>query len=201
MKKSVISFLIAVPLLFSIIFCKADVRHYGGPKMMEADIEFFNPRGTFIADGTGIYYKIDGKLYHRNTFYPEQYWGEYPLYFPATTVPVAVGITNKNPQAVTGKHALITESCVLNTDGSYGETVTPTQIIESEVAVGETKRIDASFALPAVGKNMHIFFVRLYQRSNDNNYASLVISKEAVFCAPEYVDFLDSDDFDEMEGN
>jgi hypothetical protein len=175
-------------------------KHYGEMKMIYAEIEFFNPYGTFITDHTGSYYIFQGQTIHATIFYPQEYWGEYPLYFPGSTVSIKVSITNNGPRAI-AKHTVVAEAYVINPDGSVGAQVLEPQIFETDyygdpldVALGETKFIDASFIVPVAAKRITCFTISLYHHHNDNNNASLIMTKDAFFCPPEDLDLLEGNE-------
>jgi hypothetical protein len=160
-------------------------KHYGELKMIEANIEFLNPRGQCITDSTGITYIIDGRPTHLDIVYPAEYWGTYPLYLPTATVPVNLTITNLGPRSI-AKHTVVTDAYVINYDGSQGEPLFSPQVSTVEVALGETEVINGSFILPAVGKSLNMFSMKLYHHYNpDSPDSSLILNQKAVFCPPE----------------
>jgi hypothetical protein len=162
--------------------------HYGEEKMIDATIEFFAPIGTCVADDTGLHITIQGNIFFLDTVYDAQYWGEYPVYFPNTTVPVGVWITNNGPRSV-AKHDLVTEAFLMNTDGSNGEALIEPVVQTIEVERDETVVIDATFLLPEVSKGLNRFTVSLYHHYNpDSNEASKVLSCDAIFCPPEMLE-------------
>ncbi|KKK81805.1 hypothetical protein LCGC14_2809740, partial [marine sediment metagenome] len=163
-------------------------KHYGELNMLEADIEFSYPVGTTVADATGLTYYIGGIPYPGpNWVYPPEYWGTYPLYYPGTSVPIELTVTNLGPRAI-AKHTLVAECFVLNTDGTNGPNILAPQTQYIEVALGETKVINASIELPIVPKGLNRFVISLYHHYNENNDASLVLQKEGIFCPPEVIE-------------
>lgn len=180
--------LLSMALVLSI--CIAPVmaggKHYGELKMITAEIVFLFPRGTCVTDSTGITYIIDGNDLHLDIVYPSEYWGTYPLYLPGNEVNTKMLITNSGPRQV-AKHTIVHEANVINPDGSIGEALIAPVVQENiEVALGETKIIDASFVLPIQGKSLNIFSLKLYHHYNaDSPDASLILNQKAVFCPPE----------------
>ena len=166
-------------------------KHYGEMKMLYADIEFMSPVGSTLADETGLtYYYMGNVFFNYDLVYPEEYYGTYPLYYPGNPVPTKITVTNYGPRAI-AKHTLVTEAYSINLDGSLGESIREPDIFEFEVALGETIVIDGTFTLPADGKNpagLNLVTISIYHNRNDNNDASLIMTKDAVFCPPEYLE-------------
>ena len=161
-------------------------KHYGELKMIEANIEFFGSIGTTVTDSTGITYYYAGLVFHDDIIYIPEYWGTYPLFKPGTQVPVKLTITNLGPRAV-AKHTVVTETCEINLDGSNGAALIAPQSQYIEVALGETKMIDASFTLPTGAKGLNRFAIKLLHHKNDINDASLILNQEGVFCPPDSI--------------
>ena len=97
-------------------------RHIGENRMLDVDIIFSNPSGTTVTDASGVYYKYWGYVFHENKVYPQQYWGEYPLYFVGQHIPITVTVTNKGPRAKS-KIRVKTEAYTLQTTGASGMSV------------------------------------------------------------------------------
>lgn len=159
-------------------------RHTGELKMLEANIEFLNPLGQTVTNSDGITYYFQGLEFHEDIVYIPEYWGTYPLYMPGYQVPIKVTVTNKGPRAK-AKLSIKMECYTIDTNGSNGTSLMQPQIIEVTVNRGETKVIDASFLLPQIAKELNRFTIKLYHHQNANNEASLITTKEGVFCPPE----------------
>jgi hypothetical protein len=166
-------------------------KHYSEMKMLYAEIEFDDPSGSTLVDETGITYYYKGNVDHDpNLVYPEKYYGTYPLYFPTSIVPTKITVTNYGPWAI-AKHMIVTEVHVINLDGSLGTTLISPDVFKFEVALGETVTIFGTFTLPPVGKSpdsLNLVTVSIYHHRNDNNDASLIMTKDAVFCPPAYLE-------------
>jgi hypothetical protein len=167
-------------------------RHIGENKMLDVDIIFSGSSGTTITDATGVYYKYWGYMFRENKVYPQEYWGEYPLYFVGQPVSIMVNITNKGPRAKS-KIRIKTEAYTLLTDGSSGMELAEPTMIDVEVEKGETQHIDASFTIqysPDLDSGLDRFIVKVMHMNEGggkgNPEPALIMSKEGVFCPPKY---------------
>lgn len=166
-------------------------KHTGEQKMLGVGIEFFNSSGKTITNSDGTFYHYYGRVIHEDKIYPSEYWGEYPLFFVGRNAGIKVTVTNKGPRKKV-KIRVKTESYVLRTDGSSGIALMEPKIIDFEVAIGETKTIDASFKieyLPGMESGLDRFIVKvLHINEGDgpgNEEPGLIMQKEGVFCPPE----------------
>ncbi|OGS28288.1 MAG: hypothetical protein A2297_07930 [Elusimicrobia bacterium RIFOXYB2_FULL_48_7] len=167
--------------------------HIGEQKMLDVKIEFLNPLGKTFTSAQGVDYIYNGQLIgHDAQVYPSQYWGEYPMYFFGMPTEVKVTVTNLGPRAK-DKVRIITESYVLRTDGSNGPSMKEPKVTEVELSRGETKTIDATFTTaytPDAASGLDRFIVKV-QHPNEgggpgNNEPALVMSKEGIYCPPDY---------------
>lgn len=172
-------------------FAKAG-KHTGEQKMLDVDITFEDSKGTTVTNADGIFYHYYGITAYENKVYPPQYWGEYPLYFFGGKTGVTVKVTNNGPRAK-AKVRITTEAYVLRTDGTSGVEIAAPQVIDVEVARGETKTIDASFvgeATPGAESGLDRFIVKVSHVNEGggkgNMDPALIMAKEGVFCPPEY---------------
>lgn len=186
-------------ILFSLVFlCTANSlilgkagKHTGERKMLAADISFFNTSGKTVTNSKGVFYHYYGIVVHENKVYPSKYWGEYPLFFIGNSAGIKVTVSNKGPRAKI-KLRVKTECYTLKTDGSNGMTLMAPRTVDFVVNRGETKTIDASFAIqnqPGMESGLDRFIVKLLHINEGsgpgNNEPALIMQKEGVFCPPE----------------
>ena len=167
-------------------------QHIGEQNMLDVNIQFSNSYGNTITNSAGTYYNFFGYTFYENKVYQPQYWGVFPLYFFNTQVGVTVKVTNKGPRAKS-KIRIKTDAFVLNTDGSSGVSLADPKITDIEVNKGETKTIDASFIAEyreGADSGLDRFIVKVLHINEGggpgNEEPSLIMSKEGVFCPPEY---------------
>jgi len=182
-------------LLYTFSFCAGQGKHIGEQQMLDVEIVFSESFGTTVTNSEGTYYKFFwGYTLYEDKVYPQQYWGEYPLYFFGLPVGVSVKITNKGPREKC-KVRVKSEAFVLKVDGSNGVSLMEPKIAEVEVRKGETKVIDASFVCEYVEgaeSGLDRFIVKVLHinegiGSERNNYEpALIMQKEGVFCPPKY---------------
>jgi hypothetical protein len=187
--------------IFVIAFCVISVpavycgqgQHKGEQKMLDVDIQFSGSFGRTVTNASGIYYYFYGIMMSEDKVYPPQYWGEVPLYFLGTQVGVIVRVTNNGPKAKT-KVRIKTESYSLQTDGSSGKPLCEPIIIDDEIALGETKTIDASFTVKYTSdadSGLDRFLVKVLHINEGggpgNEEPGLIMVKEGVFCPPKYM--------------
>ncbi len=168
--------------------------HYGALKTIESDIELLYPSGTAIFDKTGTYYIVHGVTYYTAIVYPEEYWGEYPLYMSGSAIPVLTKILNTGPVDVE-KHTLMSEAYYINPDG-FKRVTLPIHFQEDkphalEAHKGEIVKADQVMTLPSDLMHNGLFQVKLYHHASDTDDGSLVITKEGCFCPREYLNTLE----------
>ncbi|MFH1352463.1 MAG: hypothetical protein ABIH68_02690 [bacterium] len=168
--------------------------HYGERQMLDVDIQFSGSAGTTITNAAGIFYHYYGRVLKENKIYPPEYWGEYPLYFFGTRVPITVTVRNSGPRAK-AKIRVRTECNCLLTDGSNGVALMSPLVIDAEVGKGETKTIDSSFVCGYVAgaeSGLDRFTVKVMHMNSGggpgNEEPALIMSKEGVFCPPDSAD-------------
>ncbi len=189
--------------LFVLVFCVSLItggwvlskqgKHIGEQKMLDVAIEFINSFGKTVTNADGVFYYYNGRLIgSEDKVYPPQYQGEFALYFFGSPAGITVTITNKGPQAK-AKLRIKTESYVLNTDGSSGVALMTPKVIDVEIPRGETKTIDASFVveyIPGAESGLDRFLVKVLHMNKGggkgNMEPALIMSKEGIFCPPEY---------------
>jgi hypothetical protein len=164
--------------------------HTGEVKQLAVDLEFSGAIGDTVTDAGGINYNFWGMTFHDNQVYPQQYWGDFPLYFFGGTVGATVTVSNLGPRA-TENLMVTTQVFVLNTDGSSGVSLAPDKVTQFSVAKGQTQTIDASFVpqfVPGASSGLDRVVI-LVQHINDgggpgNSYPALIVAKEAILCPP-----------------
>ncbi|MFH2084490.1 MAG: hypothetical protein ABII20_04070, partial [Candidatus Omnitrophota bacterium] len=168
-------------------------QHKGEQKQIGVDIQFSGARGETVTDAEGITYKFYGYEIKEAKIYPSEYRGTYPLYFFGMKVPVKVIVTNKGPRSK-AKIRVATLAYCLNTDGTNGFRLKDTEIVDVEVNKGETKEIDASFVCnysPEAESGLDRFIVQVLHMNSGkaprNQEAALIMTKEGIFCPPEYI--------------
>jgi hypothetical protein len=196
MNKRLLIFQIGFIFLFCLFsFCVAQGKHKGEERMLDVEITFSGAFGTTVTNSEGTYYNfLWGYTLYEEKVYPQQYWGEYPLYFFGLPVGVTVKITNKGPREKC-KLSIKSEAFVLRTDGSSGAPLMVPKVVDVEVKRGETKVVDASFVCEYVDgadSGLDRFIVKVLHTnegngSEENNYEpALIMQKEGVFCPPKY---------------
>jgi hypothetical protein len=196
MNKRLLIFQIGFIFLFCLFsFCVAQGKHKGEERMLDVEITFSGAFGTTVTNSEGTYYNfLWGYTLYEEKVYPQQYWGEYPLYFFGLPVGVTVKITNKGPREKC-KLSIKSEAFVLRTDGSSGAPLMVPKVVDVEVKRGETKVVDASFVCEYVDgadSGLDRFIVKVLHTnegngSEGNNYEpALIMQKEGVFCPPKY---------------
>lgn len=195
LKKSIIFIgLLCIVFAFAAITFSKQGNHTGEQKMLDVDIQFINSYGKTITNENGVYYYYyDWLIGVEDKVYPSKYWGEYPLYFFGLETGVLVKVTNLGPKQK-AKVRIVTESYVLRTDGSNGASMMEPKSLEVEVLKGETKTINASFTsqyTPDAESGLDRFIVKVLHINEGggpgNSEPGLIMSKEGVYCPPEYV--------------
>lgn len=183
--------IIGFVMLAGIAFAKSGL-HKGERKMFDVEIKFFNSFGKTITNETGTYYNFWGYTFYEPKVYPEEYWGEFPLYFFGSEVGVIVKVKNNGPRKK-AKIRIKVEAYVLKTDGSNGVSLMEPKTIDIIVNKGEEKEIDASFIAEYVEgaeSGLDRFIVKVLHINEGggkgNPEPSLIMQKEGVFCPPEY---------------
>lgn len=94
--------------------------HVGENSQFEYWVEYINPLGVTTVDENGITYDpFQFSPTHENTFLPEQYFGDYALYF--TNSPVTFKVHIKNASKRSFKNLLImAQQELLNPEGTSG---------------------------------------------------------------------------------
>jgi len=167
--------------------------HKGEQKQLDARIDFSGSCGTTITNSEGIFYHFWGYCFKEDKVYPPKYWGSWPLYFFGTKIPVKVTVKNNGPRAK-AKIRIKTEAYCLLPDGSNGGALMEPKTIDVEVLKGEEKVIDASFVTEyAAGTESGLdrFIIKVLHINEGggkgNPEPALIMSKEGVFCPPEYI--------------
>lgn len=183
---------VSVSLICSSFAFSKQGEHKGEQKMLDVTIEFSKSFGKTITNKDGIFYHVGGGVSYEKKIYPEQYWGEFALYFFGVPAGITVRVTNKGPRAK-ARIRIKTESYVLRTDGSSGSSLMEPKVIDVEVPLGETKVIDASFTVeysPGAESGLDRFLVKVLHMNEGggkgNEEPALIMVKEGVFCPPEY---------------
>lgn len=191
MSKKTVLFSLAFLCIVNALVLGRTRGHTGERKMLAANISFFNSSGKTVTNSNGVFYHYYGRVVHENKVYPSKYWGEYPLFFVGNSAGIKVTVSNKGPRAKI-KLRVITECYTLRTDGSNGMTLMEPGIVDFVVNRGETKTIDASFAIqyqPGMESGLDRFIVKLLHINEGggpgNNEPALIMQKEGVFCPPE----------------
>jgi len=142
-------------------------------------ILFLSPDGTSVAHENGLTYHFGGDSLLDPTIYPEELWGEYPLYLPGNMATIVLGVTyNGSDDQI--NLTLVTETYALNLDGSNGILING-PITTELVAVKDVTQnlLDASFIVPLQPKGLYRCITKVYHES------TLLLTQEAIFCPPD----------------
>jgi hypothetical protein len=154
------------------------VRRLIDTDLIDLDIRFTAIDGTCIADVNGMLFCFGGGEYLDPTLvYPEEYWAEYPLYLPDTETGIVVDVTYNGPGQL--NLTVVTETYVVNLDGSPGELIDGPNTTDLVAVAGEIEYIPVWFMLPPDVKSLDRVIVRLYSEAN------LLMTEEALFCPPD----------------
>ncbi len=165
----------------------------GEEKSFEINVEFVLQMGRTVADERGLTFIFRGReITDDELLYPEEYWGEYALYFPGQPAQIGVLVTNLGPRQNARLRA-VTEAYAMNLDGSNGEMIKPPEIVDEvlggvpfDLAAGETGAFWGSFRLPQAGKGLNRFVVKLYHRNEGggpgNEEPAWIMTREGIFC-------------------
>jgi len=158
---------------------------------LESVVVFSRPAGIAVFDDSGVFYFYRDRMYtDRNASCPETFWGRYPFYFPRTTVPTKVTITNSGPST---NYTLITEIYFVSSNGTYQKSLVTPHCYTFEVPEGETALVNASFMLPdtlesIAGTNRFTFSVYRHKRTVEE--VSLTRMRDGIVCPVSYFDRL-----------
>ena len=146
-------------LLFSL--CASGTPSFSGRPVgvsngqVQMDVGVYLSIGTAVADHNGIEYTV-GMQSFRDTdaLYPPEYWGTYPLY-SVGLIPAVVSITYTagaaSPSAGTTQASvraqLVTESHVINLDGSSGMQQKTPDTHSLLLQSGEPSDVEVSFTM------------------------------------------------------
>jgi hypothetical protein len=141
------------------------------------DVEFVLNMGEAITNHNGIRYCIGGQcIWDTDVLYGPQYWGTYPLYTGGALIVTGVFITYDGGSASV-RAQLVTESHVINLDGSSGMQQKVPDTYNLILQSGETLTIDASFTmLPNIENRLNRFVAELCLPDGR------VLMSEGVYC-------------------
>jgi|GEM_PF-1948843 len=145
----------------------------------DLEILFNSPSGTTIANANGLTYIFGDEQYLDSTLnYAEEYWGEYPLYYPGNNAAIFVYVTYNGPDDQVNV-SVVTETYAIELDGSNGAPIDGPNTTDLTFNKGETKLVDSSFILPSNHKGLNRFIVKVYING------TLLMTEEAIFCPPD----------------
>ncbi|GAF78455.1 unnamed protein product, partial [marine sediment metagenome] len=157
----------AVSTLADMIEDLVDSGCYYDPVDFDLEILFANTMGYIITGSHGATYMVTG--YPPQTdptkVYPEEYWGEYPLYLPGSMALAGMMVTYNGP-AEQIDMGFVTEVYVLQLDGSNGELINGPNTFDFTINKGETKIIPEGFRIPLGAKGLNRFIAKLYHDEN-----------------------------------
>jgi hypothetical protein len=192
-KKYISSFLVVLVIIGLAAFLHAGTygKHTGEQKQLDVSIDFQHPSGITTTNADGTYYKYYGYVIYEDKVYPEEYWGDFPLYFVGKTAYIKVRLNNSGPRAK-AKIRIKTEAYTLRTDGSSGIPLMEPIIQDIVLSRGEVRTVDSSFKidnLPGLESGLDRFIVKVLHMSEGgkgkgNPEPSLIMQKEGVFCPP-----------------
>ncbi len=193
--------LILIPLFTVAVYspsARSAGKHKGENKQFSVDIAFSGEFGETVTDSQGTTYSFWGYSIFEPKIYPEEYWGEFPLYFWNTHIGVAVTITNHGPRNRM-KLKVIREAYTLRTDGTNGVALIKPYTINVTLGRGETATIDSSFAAHYVAgaeSGLDRFLVKIVHvnsgKGSGDEEPGLIAVKEGIFCPPEIIPDPDS---------
>jgi len=145
----IISFLIFIPQPSG----ATTGNHFGERKFLSYSIEYLDPLGTTVVDETGITYKpFTCCVSYEDTILPDEYFGDYTLYFAGGILNFKVMIKNDGPRTFPNLK-IETLQEFLNIAGGEGEAMSEdnknTWFIE-KLEPGEEVTLAGEFWIPRV---------------------------------------------------
>lgn len=169
--------------------------HKGEESKVQAVVTFNHPLGSTTTNASGTFYDFGGYQIFEPKVYPSEYFGTFPLYFVDDFMHYSIAVSNTAPKG--GKKFKLKITAVhrvLQTDGSLGMQVSPTQeFIVDDLRPGETRMINASAFIPmqdGLESGLDMTTIRIQHLNNGADDAALIKECTAVWCPPSLEDTL-----------
>lgn len=129
--------------------------HFGEQKLLTYRIEYLNPLGITMVDGSGITYIGSGYWKHEDNILPVKYFNDYPLYFTGGLLRFKLFVKNEGNR-IHRNLKIETFQEFLNTESSQGKTMGDDNRQEwflEKLGAGEEIILSGEFRIPSVGES------------------------------------------------